>query len=604
MASTQSPSPAARQFPRWATILLAVIVVLLVIALALPYFLNVDRYRDTIAEAIQKATGRRVTLGKIRPQFLPTVGFVVEDFHLGNPQGFPDGDLITADEIRGNLALGPLLHGIVHLNSLDLVRPKVALITDENGKDNYTFSSPASAQKSPSGARAPSASAPASNEASSGISLDQIDSFGLTGAELILGGIARGKIVSSADLRGLNVTLHDFVLNPANVRNWQAESKLSGVTLALTGWTAPIAFNSGQITLSGGKLDAQFVADLAKAADIKGTFSVPDIQHVQVNFEMSASTLNLDTLVANAGGAPGGASPASKPAADPPAGPSELVARGHINIEKITTKPYTVGPANAEMRIYTDRAEMPVTLGMYGGTLQITSRVDRVTTPARFTANVQMRNLNVAKVLDVSPSARGKMSGTGELNLQLLGSLSDVWRKTLSGTGKFAVRDGHLPGVNLGSAAQSLARFAGVGGDTQFSVLEGDINIASERVASKQIHLDSASGTVDLRGSLGLDGTLDYQGQVALTPGAGGSSGGNVLGGVVGGLLGSRVGKITVPIALGGSIESPKVTPGKGVPSFTTPSTASGAAPSAAPAAQPAAPQNPINAIKDLFKKH
>jgi AsmA protein len=590
MAATQSPSPAARRFPRWAKVLLAVVVVLLVIALALPYFLNVDRYRDTIAEAIQKATGRRVTLGKIRAQF--------------NPQGFPDGDLITADEIRGNVALGPLLHGIVHLNSLDLVRPKVALITDESGKDNYTFSAPVSAQKSPSGARASRAGGPASTAASSSISLDQIDSFGLTGAELSLGGITRGKVVSSADVKGLSLTLHNFVLSPANVRNWQAESKLSGVTLALNGWTAPIAFSSGQITLSGGKLDAQFVADLAKAADIKGTFSVPDIQHVQVNFEMSASTLNLDTLVATAGGAPGGPAPAaSKPAADPPAGPSELVARGHINIEKITTKPYTVGPANAEMRIYTDRAEMPVTLGMYGGTLQITSRVDRVTTPARFSANVQMRSLNVAKVLDVSPAARGKMSGTGELDLQLLGSMSDAWRKTLSGKGKFAVRDGHLPGVNLGSAAQSLAKFAGVGGDTQFSVLEGDINIAKELVSSEQVHLDSTSGTVDLRGSLGLDGTLDYQGQVALTPGSGGSGGGNVLGGVVGGLLGSRVGKIVVPIALGGTIESPKVTPGKGVPSFTTPTTASGAAPSAAPAAQPAAPQNPINALKDLFKK-
>ena len=34
-----------------------------------------------------------------------------------------------------------------------------------------------------------------------------------------------------------------------------------------------------------------------------------------------------------------------------------LVAQGHINVEKITTRPYIVGPANVEMRIYTDRAE-------------------------------------------------------------------------------------------------------------------------------------------------------------------------------------------------------------------------------------------------------
>ena len=228
---------------------------------------------------------------------------------------------------------------------------------------------------------------------------------------------------------------------------------------------------------------------------------MPDFEHPQVNFEMSASQLDIDKLIAVAGSGPSapgattppppkpapsapGNAPANAPA---PAPKSELVARGHINVEKITTKPYTVGPANIEIRVFTDRAELwPISIGMYGGTLQISSRVDRVTDPARFTANVQMRNLDVAKVLEVSPSARGKMGGTGELDLQLLGNLSDAWKKTLSGTGKFAVRNGHLPGVNLAGAVQSVAKMAGVGGDTPFSVLEGDINIADQRVTANR----------------------------------------------------------------------------------------------------------------------
>ena len=278
-------------------------------------------------------------------------------------------------------------------------------------------------------------------------------------------------------------------------------------------------------------MDAQFVADLATASDIKGTLSVADVEHPQVNFEISASELDIDKLMAVAGGATPGSAPAANPprrypiaakaAAVRPSGPGELVAQGHINVEKITTKPYTVGPANVEIRVYTDRAELfPISIGMYGGTLQISSRVDRSTDPPRFTANVQMRNLDVAKVLDVTPSARGKMGGTGELDLQLLGNLSKDWKKTLSGTGKFAVRNGHLPGVNLAGAAQSLAKMAGVGGDTPFTILEGDFTIASQRVSSKQIHLDSSVGVVDLKGSVGLDSTLDYQGTAALNPAA------------------------------------------------------------------------------------
>ncbi len=600
MSTTARSNSAPRRFPLWAKIVLGLFVVLLMIALAAPYFLNVDRYRGTIADAIQKQTGRHVTLGKIRAQFLPGVGFVVEELHIGNPEGFPAGDLVSASEIRGNLAIGPLLHGIIHLNSFDLVRPKLTLLTNTNGKDNYTFPSSSPAQKKPAAAGGPAKT----EDTSSGMSLDQIDSINLTDAEVLVGSIIRGAVAPLADTKGINITLHNFVVNPMRTHDWQAESKLSGVTLALTGWSEPIAFRSGQFTLSGGKLEAQFVADLAKASDVKGTLSVPDFEHPQVNFEMSASHLDVDKLMAAAGSGPSGASSTPSKRADPPAGKSELVARGHINIEKITTKPYAVGPSNIEIRVYTDRAELwPVSIGMYGGTLQISSRVDRVTDPARFTANVQMRNLDVAKVLDVTPAARGKMGGTGELDLQLLGNLSDAWKKSLSGTGKFAVRNGHLPGVNLAGAAQSLGKLAGVGGDTPFTILEGDINIAGERVSSKQIHLDSPSGIVDLRGSVGLDGSLDYQGQVTVNPEAA-VGGSGALGGIVGGLIGSRVGKITVPIALGGTVDSPKVQPGKSVPSFAAPASASGSAPSTAPAAQPAAPPNPIDTLKDLFKKH
>jgi AsmA-like C-terminal region len=238
---------------------------------------------------------------------------------------------------------------------------------------------------------------------------------------------------------------------------------------------------------------------------------------------------------------------------------------------------------------------------MYGGTLQLSSRIDRVTTPARFTANVQLRNLDVAKVLDVTPAARGKMGGTGELDLQLLGNLSDQWKKTVSGTGKFAVRNGHLPGVNLAGAAESAMKMAGVGGDTPFSVLEGDINIANQRVSSKLIHLDSSAGVVDLKGSLGLDETLDYDGTVALNPA--GALGNGKAASMMGGLIGNRVGKITVPFALGGTIESPKVRPGKGMPGFGAPSTASGSGTSNTPASQQPSVQDDVNSIKNLFKK-
>ncbi|MGD0906057.1 MAG: AsmA family protein [Candidatus Acidiferrales bacterium] len=590
MNTTNSSNWSSRRFPLWAKIVLSVVVVLLLLAFAIPYFVNVDRYRDTIADAIAKQTGRKVTLGGIRLHLLPGAALTVDDLHVGNPDKFPQGDLLSADEIRVNVALGPLLSRTIHINSIDLVHPKVSLVTDAAGMNNYTFTPAPSA---------PSASkAPAQTGESSSVSLDEIESVNLTGAEVMVGAVVRGAVLSSVGVKGINFVLHKFVLTPLRVHDWQAESTLTGVNLTLEGWTEPVAFKSGQVTLAGGKMDAQFVADLAKASDIKGILSIPDVEHPQVNFELSASQMDIDKLIAVAGGqsssAPAPATPTpAKPTAPP--GPSELVAHGHINVEKITTKPYTVGPANVEIHVYTDRAELrPISIGMYGGTLQISSIVDRSTDPPRFTANVQMRNLDVAKVLDVTPAARGKVSGTGELDLQLLGNLNDEWKKTLSGTGKFAVRNGHLPGVSLGSLVESLAKSAGlgtIGGDTTFTVLEGDIAIANQRVSSKQLHLDSPSGVVNLSGSVGMDSTLDYQGTVEVNPAA--MVGSGAAASLVGGLIGSRVGKITVPFNLEGTIDSPKVRPGKALPS--TASTPSG---------QSATPQNAADTIKSLFKKH
>src|SRR6202049_4296146 len=183
MATPSSPETKSSRFPLWAKILVGLFVVLLLVVLAVPYFLNVDRYRDTIADAIAKQTGRKVTVGAIHARLFPGAGVTVAELHIGNPSGFPAGDVVGADEIRVNVALAPLLHGIIHVNSVDLVRPKLTLLTDSSGKNNYTLTASDSAEKAP---------AAKSGDSSSSMTLDQIDSINLTGAEIVVGSVIKG----------------------------------------------------------------------------------------------------------------------------------------------------------------------------------------------------------------------------------------------------------------------------------------------------------------------------------------------------------------------------------------------------------------------------
>src|SRR6202163_1648489 len=238
MAPVSSAVAKFSRFPLWAKILLGLFVLLLLVVLAVPYFLNVDRYRDTIADALAKQTGRKVTVGSIHARLFPGAGVTVAELHIGNPPGFPVGDVVGADEIRVNVALAPLLHGTIHVNSVDLVRPKLTVLTDSSGKNNYTFA-------------ASDPSAPAkSGDTSSSMTLDQIDSINLTGAEIVVGSVIKGVPARLADTKGINVTLHNFTVSPMRMHDWQAESNLSSVTRALSGWKEPIAFHPGPFTLS------------------------------------------------------------------------------------------------------------------------------------------------------------------------------------------------------------------------------------------------------------------------------------------------------------------------------------------------------------------
>ncbi len=549
-----------QRVPRWLRIALIVAAVVIAGGLILPYFLDADRYRTVIAGAIESKTGRKVSIGKIRARLLPSVGFVVEDFHLGNPPGMPEGDVLSAEAIRGHLAWGPLLHRQFQLTSVELVRPKIVLLEDDRGQTNYGSSAKphgaasSAPRKSPMGAERSSAP----DSASPG-EVAEIESVELTDAEVILGQMharSRGErtIIPTAHARNIRVKLSHVALDPLRPKLWQADTRLAGVQLVLSGWKEPIEFRSGRLQLHDGRIESDFRLTLGKAAEFKGSLSIADIERAVAKFELSTAQLDLDQLLALRTEAPRGA-------ASPP-GPSELLAQGRISAEHIRWHPYATGSGTAEVRLFSDRIELwPITVQLYGGILQISARADRRQVPERFSSNVQVHNLDMGAMLAASPATRGKLSGTGELNLQLIGSLGDDWRKALSGSGTFAIRNGRLPGINLSGALESFSKLTGVGGETPFSIIQGDLSIGQGRVASRQIHMDSPHGTADLHGNTSLDGALEYDGQVVLTP-----SGSSGIGAVLGGVFNRNVQRVTVPFAIRGTLQDPKVYPGRGAP--------------------------------------
>jgi hypothetical protein len=573
---------------RWAEVLGGFLAAVLVLALLAPYLVNIDRYRDRISDTISLQTGRKVTLGRLRLTVLPRVGFTADGLRVANPPGFAQGQLVRAEAIRGSLAFWPLvLRGELRVISLELVQPRLTLLEDAAGRNNYTFSS---------GLAAKPRQGQASHTPSTFVTL-RVDRVAMTDAAVFYGTVDRqGRPAATVYASNLDLELRQIAMQPLRIRDWEGDAHLGGTQLTLTGWNAPILFDSGLVTLHRGQMDSSFTVQFGDAARIEGNVTVPDIEHAAPQFDLKTADLDLDALLAGAAepipARAGNVNPAAifgrsdrtpgtplraviPVATASPAAPSQLVAQGHIAAERIHQGNYRAGPLAVDLRIFNDRTEIwPFTLRLAGGAVQLTARTDRRQVPQRFSANIQVHGLNAERMLRNWPGLKGKFAGTTELDVQLVGSLERHWTESLAGNGQFLIRNGRIAGFNLASAARSLDDPPGVRNDTPFTRVAGDLSIRNGRVSSRQIHMDSPSGMLDLRGSCGFYGTLDYAGRIIAPVGAGSNPAAGedgILPAASGNAVVQNISQrqITVPFLLSGTLQQPQFRLGGTAPRFT-----------------------------------
>lgn len=123
--------------------LFMVVVVLIVVlagaALTAAYALfDPNKLKPTITEAVEKATGRTLTIsGKIGLKFslIPTV--TVDGVSLSNPVGFSRPDMLRVGRVELSLALLPLLHRQVEIAHIGVEKVDLLLETDAAGRGNW-----------------------------------------------------------------------------------------------------------------------------------------------------------------------------------------------------------------------------------------------------------------------------------------------------------------------------------------------------------------------------------------------------------------------------------------------------------------------------------
>ena len=96
------------------------------------------RLSALLADQVRSATGREFRIGgALSFRLLPTIAVVAEDVALGNAPWGSRKDMANVRRAAFEVAVSPLLHGELHVLSVDVDGADVLLETDERGRANW-----------------------------------------------------------------------------------------------------------------------------------------------------------------------------------------------------------------------------------------------------------------------------------------------------------------------------------------------------------------------------------------------------------------------------------------------------------------------------------
>lgn len=128
----------------------ALVVLVLIAAVVVPFLVPAEVYKEKIVQATREATGRELSLnGEIKFSILPRLELQAEDVAFANAPGAATPQMAALEELILRLQVWPLLSGQVKVDSFVLVRPIINLEIDKNGRPNWAFETAGGAPSAP-----------------------------------------------------------------------------------------------------------------------------------------------------------------------------------------------------------------------------------------------------------------------------------------------------------------------------------------------------------------------------------------------------------------------------------------------------------------------
>lgn len=134
--------------------LAAVVLLLVAVAVAAPFFIPAGVYKDQLVAQVKSATGRDLRIdGPVRVSILPRIAIEAEKVSFSNAPGAAEKDMATLAKLEVQLQILPLISGEVAVDRFVLVAPVIHLAIDKQGKANWQFETAGGRAPAPKGAQ-------------------------------------------------------------------------------------------------------------------------------------------------------------------------------------------------------------------------------------------------------------------------------------------------------------------------------------------------------------------------------------------------------------------------------------------------------------------
>jgi uncharacterized protein involved in outer membrane biogenesis len=412
----------------WVRIGGGVLLLGLIVALAVPFLIRVDRFRPQIVRAIEASTGRQVQIDALRLYLMPTVHIRAYNVRIKNPQGFPQGNAIVVKSLDLGVAPRALLSRRLDVTYIAASGVRVNLLRTLAGQTNFDLPVP------PRGVR-PGKPAAATGGAPL-VALGHVGGVTVKGLEITFADAAGRKSTPSFSLTGVNVRIGSIDPNaPDWSRKLDIVADLRGARLTTPSLAKPILFRTGQLAFKDGAGRGTFSLSLENMR-LEGTAAFASLDPLSITFAVTIPELDVNKLGTFVlGGAIGNA-----PTPQVVSAARGLLARGEVQIGRLVVPPFEATHIKAQVGVYTDTIRLDAyAFSAYGGNVEGAAALDRSTAGLPLTVTAKVRGTNLERAVSAIAPRAPKIIGTMDADLRVATTLGRDPKGSLTARGDVRV---------------------------------------------------------------------------------------------------------------------------------------------------------------------